>query len=369
MLGHIYFAEGVSAISEQYVLLEDAAQTAGFDEAQFHDTLDKYRQVLNIIGKRMTDHPEAAITLVGCNANTGEEKGAKALSAARAKAVQDYLQTVWNIAPERMSIEARNLPAMPSTSRLEEGRSDNRRVEILTESPEILNLIRSTYYATKIDTSVLALRPVVDSVYGLANWQLSVVNAAGRVAERHGEGAPPEVIVVGLLAQQISELAVGGDLSISMELEDRKGQVLALTAAPVQVDFIQTSQLLAQKQGYSVVEKYALILFDFDSDAIGDRNQFILAEIVARIRELPDATVTIVGHTDNIGKEDYNQKLSERRAKAVYEQLLQVYGEDDTERFSYSGVGAGEPLYDNLSPETRSFNRTVTIALEYLAVE
>jgi len=127
--------------------------------------------------------------------------------------------------------------------------------------------------------------------------------------------------------------------------------------------------LLAKQQGYLVQEKYALILFDFDSDSIGDRNQEIVAEIVARIRELPEAQVFIVGHTDNIGKEDYNLKLSERRARTVYDQIIDYYGAENSERITYQGVGAKVPLYDNVSPETRSFNRTVTIILEYMAAE
>ena len=77
--------------------------------------------------------------------------------------------------------------------------------------------------------------------------------------------------------------------------------------------------------------------------------------------------MSIVGHTDNIGKDDYNQKLSERRARAVYDQIIDFYGADDAMRITYQGVGANTPLYGNESPEARAFNRTVTITLDYLA--
>ena len=369
MLGHIYFAEGESSIPEQYVRIEGDAQIAAFDESRFEDTLEKYYQVLNILGKRMTDHPEAVITLVGCNANTGVEKGNKELSAARAQAVRDYLLAVWRIAPERILVESRNLPAMPSTSRLDEGKADNRRVEVLTEAPEILDLVRSTYIAYRADASFLTVKPEADSAYGFSGWHVSVINADGMVTERRGEGVPPSVVVTPLATKSLKELAAGGDLQVTLLAEDLKGQVLEVHASPVTVNFIQTSQLLAKQQDYLVQEKYALILFDFDSDSIGDRNQAIVAEIVARIRELPEAKVLIVGHTDNIGKEDYNLKLSERRARAVYDQIIDFYGADDAERITYQGVGATTPLYDNVSPETRAFNRTVTITLEYLAGE
>jgi len=142
-----------------------------------------------------------------------------------------------------------------------------------------------------------------------------------------------------------------------------------LSLEQVKVNFIQSSQRLAQKQDLKVQEKYALILFAFDKDTIDARNQEIVNKVAARIRELPQATVEIVGHTDNIGKEAYNIKLSERRAQAVYKLLAAAYGEAPGERIRHSGVGPNTPLYDNLSPEARSFNRTVTITLEYLSAE
>jgi outer membrane protein OmpA-like peptidoglycan-associated protein len=369
MLGHIYFAEGESSIPEQYVRLEGDAQIEAFDESRFEDTLEKYYQVLNILGKRMVDHPDTAITLIGCNANTGVEKGNKELSAARAQAVRDYLLSVWRIAPERIAVESRNLPAMPSASRLDEGKADNRRVEVLTESPELLDLVRSTYIAYRTDASFLTVKAEADSAYGFVGWHVAVVNADGMVTERRGEGAPPSVVVAPLATKSLEELAAGGDLMVTLLAEDKQGQALEVNASPVPVNFIQTSQLLARQQGYLAQEKYALILFAFDSDSIGDRNQAIVAEIVARIRELPEAQVSIIGHTDNIGKQEYNLKLSERRARSVYDQIIDFYGEEDAERITYQGVGADAPLYDNVTPEARAFNRTVTITLEYLAGE
>jgi outer membrane protein OmpA-like peptidoglycan-associated protein len=164
-------------------------------------------------------------------------------------------------------------------------------------------------------------------------------------------------------------MAAGGAIAVKMELQDDKGRSVVLSSEPIKVNFIETRQRLAQKEGLKVQEKYALILFDFDKDTIDARNQAIVNQVAARIRELPEATVEIVGHTDTIGKEAYNIKLSERRATAVYKLLATAYGEAPEDRIRYSGVGPNNPLYDNLSPEARSFNRTVTITLEYLSKE
>ena len=187
--------------------------------------------------------------------------------------------------------------------------------------------------------------------------------------EQVGKGAPAKETTIQLGSRDLKTLATGGDIKVKMELQDSKGQSMVLAPEPVKVNFIQTSQLLAQKKDQRVQEKYALILFDFDKDTIEAQNQEIVNRIVARIKTLPKATVEIVGHTDNIGKEAYNLKLSERRALAVYKMLTAAYGEPTGERIRYSGVGPNTPLFDNQSPEGRSFNRTVTITLEYLSAE
>jgi outer membrane protein OmpA-like peptidoglycan-associated protein/Mg-chelatase subunit ChlD len=369
MLGYVYFAEGASEIPAQYIRLSGAGETAAFDEQSFKDTMEKYYQVLNIIGKRMVSHPEASITIVGCNSDTGVEKNKKNLSAARADTVRDYFQSVWNIAPERMKKEVRNLPAKPSARNLKEGQAENRRVEIQSSDLEILAPIRSTYLATRIDAAALTFQPTVNAAYGVAGWKVTVANSKGAVGEAAGEGAPPAAITVPLKTDNLNEMAEAGDLSMRMTVQDKKGQELMLSPAPIKVHFVKTSQRLAEKKDFKVQEKYALILFEFDSDAISGGNQEIVNRITARIKELPDARTEIVGHTDSIGKENYNIKLSERRALAVYKLLTAAYGEDHGDRISNRGVGPNEPLYDNATPEARAFNRTVTITLEYMTKE
>lgn len=366
MLGYIYFAEGSSEIPAHYVRLAGSSEAAAFDEQRFRDALEKYHQVLNVIGKRLASHPEATITIVGCNSDTGVEKNKKKLSAERAEAVRDYLQTVWNIAPERMKTEARNLPVKPSTRNLKEGQAENRRVEIQSTDLEILAPIRSTYFATKIDAAALSLHPAVNAAHGVERWKVAVANSKETLGELAGEGAPPAEVKVPLKTDNLNEMAAAGDIKVRMTAEDRKKQELAMTAAPVKVNFIKTSQRIAEKQDFRVQEKYALILFDFDSDAISGGNQEIVNGIISRIKELPDARTEIVGHTDNIGKESYNIKLSERRALAVYKLLTAAYGEDTVDRLRHRGVGPSEPLYGNVTPEARAFNRTVTITLEYV---
>lgn len=366
MLGHIYFAKESAEISSQYVRLGTAGETAGFDEQKFSGTLDKYYQDLNIVGKRLLEKSGAMITLIGCNDNSGKERGNKKLSALRAEAIKNYLTEIWKIAPERITIQARNLPAKASSIKLKEGQAENRRVEIAASDPAILAPIRSIYLTTMIDSPNVTVQSNVVAPYGIADWNITAANSSGTVAKLAGKGAPAKATRIPFNLGDLKNLGAGGDITVKMELTDSKGQRMSLTPEPVKVEFIQTSQRLAQKQNLRVQEKYAMVLFDFDKETIDAPNQTIINMIVARIKTLPQATIEIVGHTDTIGTEKYNMKLSERRALAVYTLLAAAFVESPAERIRYSGVGPNSPLFDNLSPEARTFNRTVTVTLEYL---
>ena len=86
--------------------------------------------------------------------------------------------------------------------------------------------------------------------------------------------------------------------------------------------------------------------------------------IIQRLRQYPSAKIKIIGHTGNIGKDEYNLNLSESRAEAVFDQILET-GMISLENITYTGVGPNNPLYDNLTLEGQSLNRTVTVTLEY----
>jgi outer membrane protein OmpA-like peptidoglycan-associated protein len=369
MLGNVYFDEGSSTIPSHYARFAAPAETEGFDEQKFGNTMDKYSQVLNIIGKRLTDKPGDKITLVGCISDTGKEKGRKKLSTLRAEAVRNYLHKVWNISPDRMKVESRGLPAMPSAKWLAAGQEENRRVEIRSSDPALVAPVRSVYLAMRIDASELKVNPNVIEPVDVSSWRMTAVNTTGKLAEQEGNGSPAPELTLALPANDLKALAAGGDVTVSVALKGTKGQSQELSAEPVKVSFVETSERLAHKQDLKVQEKYALLLFDFNKDTVSSLNKAIIDRVAERIKAMPGATARIVGHTDNTGKEAYNVKLSERRAQAVYKLLSDACGKDAATRISQAGVGPKEPLYVNTTPEGRAFNRTVTITLEYMSAE
>jgi hypothetical protein len=130
MLNYIYFDTGMSAIPNRYELFNLQSETNEYSENALRGGQEKYLNVLNVIGNRLRNNTEATIRIIGCNSDYGEEKGRIDLSQARAEAVRAYLQYIWGISQDRMEVSARNLPEIPSTSRLDLGREENQRVEI-----------------------------------------------------------------------------------------------------------------------------------------------------------------------------------------------------------------------------------------------
>ncbi|MCP4689958.1 MAG: OmpA family protein, partial [Desulfobacterales bacterium] len=365
LLNYLYFETEQGSIPSKYVVFKDQAEARSFSESALRGSLDKYLNVLNIIASRLADHPDASIEIIGCNSNYGPEKNKKDLSRQRAQAVASYLKYIWGVDEARMKVTARNRPAAASTSKTEQGREENQRVEIHSDAPEILDVIESTYVEARSNAREIVLQPDIHAGYDLKSWKIDLLGDGNPVKSLDGSGNLAADYTLALANEDLIGFADYENLSAEIRLEDEKGQQLEARTPGVPVEYIRKEQQLAQKDGYKVLEKYALILFDFNSAKIKDRNKAIVDSITERIRKFPGVVVKITGHTDDIGKEAYNLKLSKKRAKAVYEQLMAAIGETGGLEIDYEGVGPHDPLYDNGLPYGRALNRTVTVTLEY----
>ena len=100
------------------------------------------------------------------------------------------------------------------------------------------------------------------------------------------------------------------------------------------------------------------ILFDTNKSTIKSSSDSILKEIGLALQENPSIKISITGHTDNVGKEPDNQKLSEQRSESVKNYLTKNFNIDKS-RISTNGKGASEPIKDNNSEANKQQNRRV----------
>lgn len=122
------------------------------------------------------------------------------------------------------------------------------------------------------------------------------------------------------------------------------------TATAEEVETEITAKLAAQP-----------ILFSPESSEIDSESDEVLTEIAALLESLPDASVELVGHTDDIGPADENLALSEQRAAAVRQRLIDEGVEEA--RISARGVGEAEPLVENSNAQNRAQNRRIEFVL------
>ncbi len=106
----------------------------------------------------------------------------------------------------------------------------------------------------------------------------------------------------------------------------------------------------------------AQVSFDFDSARINPGFADALDRLAEVIRKYDKTVVHVVGHTDSTGSEAYNQKLSERRARAVADYLI---GRGvNPARIHTEGRGEREPRASNATEAGRQLNRRVEIYLK-----
>ncbi|HET7710355.1 MAG TPA: OmpA family protein, partial [Thermoanaerobaculia bacterium] len=101
------------------------------------------------------------------------------------------------------------------------------------------------------------------------------------------------------------------------------------------------------------------ILFDHDSSELRSQSRTTLRELANNFRRYPENVIVIEGHTDSTGSDDYNQRLSERRASSVADYLIDQGV--SASAITVYGFGELRPKGTNDTPEGRQLNRRVEI--------
>ena len=133
-----------------------------------------------------------------------------------------------------------------------------------------------------------------------------------------------------------------------------------MATGSIPVDYVSSMRKKTENLPDRTIDKYSLILFDFDKATLTEDNSRILEQMV-----LPNITstskVTIIGYTDRIGNDAYNEKLSRERAETV-KVFLQARASDAT--YSINGVGEATEIFPNDIAIGRQLSRTVQVIVE-----
>jgi outer membrane protein OmpA-like peptidoglycan-associated protein len=105
------------------------------------------------------------------------------------------------------------------------------------------------------------------------------------------------------------------------------------------------------------------VKFDFDRAQVKPESYGDIKNLADFMSQFPQTTTVVEGHTDSVGSDAYNQGLSERRANAVRDVLVNQYGIGG-ERVNAVGYGESRPVADNATADGRAINRRVEAEVE-----
>lgn len=105
------------------------------------------------------------------------------------------------------------------------------------------------------------------------------------------------------------------------------------------------------------------VKFDFDKSQVKPESYGDIKNLADFMSQYPQTTTVVEGHTDSVGSDAYNQGLSERRANAVRDVLVNQYGVG-ADRVNAVGYGESRPVADNATAEGRAVNRRVEAEVE-----
>jgi outer membrane protein OmpA-like peptidoglycan-associated protein len=359
LLNYVFFEENSDEIPHRYYYLsEDDARKFDVDSLYFYKSIEIYHNVLNIIGRRMQDNPAAKISLVGCNSDYGIEKGQLELSGRRALAVKKYLVDTWKISPDRIETEQRNLPERASLPQDEPDKTaENRRVEIYSDNEKILEPVFIEKIDARSNPPVVRFKQNVNSEAGIDSWELTAYQ--GSVPEKEftqsGSGNPPAYIDWQLEEYQRIIPKKPEPVNFLLTVSDVKGGRKTIAGQTLPIEVITLQERRTENIGGYDVEKFNIILFEFDESNIEGKNKKIIEFISGRVE--PGSIVEISGYTDRTGDEDYNRSLSLARAEATKRALGRPGAET-------RGIGEEKLLYDNELPEGRFYCRTVQVIVK-----
>lgn len=373
LLNYVFFDDNSAVLPERYrKLSEIEAESFRPERLMNMETLDVYYDILNIIGYRLKNSTES-ITLIGCNANVGPEKGNKDLSARRAETVKEYLQTIWKIDPARLQTQSRDLPEKPSFSKENplEAEAENRRVEITGP----WSLIQPVFIQ---DTLREATPPII--------------RFYNKVPKREEDPQQWSIVIKQRQKPLRSPIASSGNIRPTVDWKiNKERNAIPLDTIPMTYELevryptlnnirskrlsMPVEQITIQKkkrERANDVEKdrYSMILFPFGSAKVEDGNAKIVEFIQSEKRLRPESSIAITGYTDVIGSEQANLKISLERAKAV-QAALGLTKPGAAREIKVEGRGKKAPLlYENNElPEARFYCRTVVVEVKNPATD
>lgn len=304
-----------------------------------------YYNILNLVGYRMNHTPSATLTLIGSDP---KEQNGDELAAS----VKNYLVNTWGIAESRISTKGQIQPNKPSgTARtpaedLPLADEENRRVEITSNNKDLMR--RALLRAERPAREENEIYVKITTNEKIDSWQVTISGNGQR--KSYGPFTDDEAYLdpTGLLSSAVPQATFTAEVIAKTS----DGRTLS-----------ESEQFALKLNNSSARAIRHNLIFEYnDDDPVGRSRDFINAIVP----QIPDGSYVIIsGHTDNLGTDKVNKKLSQDRANEVKRLLDQALRSAGKRNVRLRATGYGEdPTYapfTNDRPEGRMYNRTVIV--------
>jgi outer membrane protein OmpA-like peptidoglycan-associated protein len=354
LLPYVFFNEGEFELSSTAQHLINRNESKMFSENKvFSSTLDFYKDMLNIIGFRMQSE-KGSILIIGNNNASGKD-ALEGISEKRANEVANYLHNTWSIPNSRLNKVSGNLPKKPSSNTNPLGQAENSRVEIESNSLSLIKPIIKQTVEMSANPPSLEINPIETSSESLASWDISIEQNGTVFQKYKGTGKitnQPYIWDIPVNKTIITEEPI----KVKLHAIDTNGN-----EQTIEKD-ITLQQLTIKKKREEFkddkkIDRFSLLLFDHNSAELDKNNVDIINNIKSFIKPL--SKVIITGYADITGEKLYNQELARKRCLEVQKKL-----EIPDSRTEIIPMGSNILLYNNDSPQGRSYSRTVQIQIE-----
>ncbi len=120
----------------------------------------------------------------------------------------------------------------------------------------------------------------------------------------------------------------------------------------IKTDTVTVHDTVVVQQAEEIEREFNAAQFEKNKSELNDRAKLALHDLANLLRAHEELSLSIEGHTSSEGTDEHNRQLSEARAKAAYDFLVEVEG-INPERLSYAGFGSDNPISDNLEENRR----------------
>lgn len=355
ILPYIFFDSTSSEIRSVYKFTKSEFNEDNLD----NNTIGIYYNIINIIANRMKDNPDSKIKLIGSSDGIEKESLNEKLelSLNRAKAIKERIVS-YGVSENRITIENRETPKLPTSNKYTEGLQENRRVDIETNNLDLLKPVLHSDFLEYSLKKPLKFETKLKSNKDIDKIELSLSVLGNEVVKETIDNVNSSYVIHNINEKVLSIIAsnmddMSSDNTVKAEIEI----------------FYNDNQI--EKKGFDIpvykekssfeVGRLNLIVFDFDKFEISEPNKNMIKQFISSsISE--NSNTTITGSTDLLGEKIYNKSLSLSRANEVADYIKIM-----NPKFKISdiiGLGSEQIFFDNNTPEGRFYCRTVLVEVK-----